>query len=81
MISFSWGLAGAVAVMLAVGQVVVLGSDVSSANHDENQNIKLKNNNTSTLSLCKKPLWCEAGIFAVTNDGLCQPEGVYIVLF
>ena len=26
---FSWGLAGAVAVVLAVGQVMVLGSDVS----------------------------------------------------
>ena len=37
---FFWGLA--VAVVLAVWQVVVLGSDVSfSANNDENQNIIL----------------------------------------
>ena len=35
---FSWGLAGAMAVMLAVWQVLILSSD-HDENHDENQNI------------------------------------------
>ena len=33
----------------------------------------------SSPSFCRKSLWCTAGIFAVTNDDLWQPEGVYIV--
>ena len=49
------------------------------ANHDENLNIKL-NKKKNYLSCCGKSLWCVAGIFAVTNDDLQQPEGVYIVL-
>ena len=27
------------------------------------------------LSLCRKPLWCAAGIFAVINDVVCLPDG------
>ena len=55
---FSWVVAGAVVKVLAIGQVVVLGSDVSlflSANHDENQNIKLLKNK-STISCCRNSL-------------------------
>ena len=43
-----------------------------SANNDENQNIKL-NKNITILSVCRTSLWCVAGIFALTNDGLWQP--------
>ena len=46
--------------------------------HNKNQNIKLKIKGKSTLSICRKSLWCIDGIFAVTNDDLRQPEGVYM---
>ena len=54
---FSWVVTVAVVKVLAVGQARVLGSDVSflSANHNENQNIKL-NKNKSTLHFCRKSL-------------------------
>ena len=42
----------------------------------ENQNIELnKKQKLFGMSLC-----CVAGIFDVTDDVSCQPEGVYIVL-
>ena len=48
---FSWELAGAVAVVLAVWQVFFSGFICSflSANHDENQNIELKKSTTDDL--------------------------------
>ena len=44
--------------------------------------IKILNSikNKSTLGFCRKSLWCVAGIFAVINDELQQPEGFNIVL-
>ena len=34
----------------------------------------------STLRVWRKSLWCVFGTFAVINDDLQQPQGVYIVL-
>ena len=70
-----------VAVVMAVGQVLVLGSDVSflSANHYENQNIKL-NKNRSTPTFCGQSPWCVAGILAVINNNSLLSEVVYIEL-
>ena len=65
--------------VLSVGQVLVLGSNgpFLCVNHYENQNIKF-NRNKSTLRFCRQSPWCVGSIFAVTNDDLWQPEGVYI---
>ena len=74
----SWGLAGAVAVVLAVGLVVILGSGVFylpiMIQIKILNSIKLK----STLSFCGK--MCVPGIFAVTNDVfLSARRGLYSV--
>ena len=54
----------------SLGQVQILS--FSSANHNENQNIELNQKNPKLLYKVSRN-------FAVTNDKLQQPEGVYRV--
>ena len=55
----SWVVAVDVVKVLALGQVLVLGSDVSfSANHDENQNIKLSQKHKYPKHLYNNFLMC-----------------------
>ena len=63
---------GMVVQLLAVWQLLVLGSDVPdvpflSANHCENENIEL-NKNKIALSFCRKCLCCRPGILAMRNE-------------